>query len=247
MDEKQRRFWQVDTGPFMGAGGGEPAEIHLRQVSDNEFALGRSFIFVEGDRRVLVDAAHLQSSNLASIPGWLGWFMRRHGRHTPAALMHDLQVGESSTTVVSFKARTEADARFRAALRESGVPPVRARLMWTAVTFASRHSIREGTADAERRSALIDLWLIAALFGMGVLGYGFATGNVVLIALALLGPFFAAFLWGERYDAGVIAGYALPVAIGGSIPSVVAYHLYWVVERGLSPWTDERPPTFFQR
>jgi hypothetical protein len=31
----------------------------------------------------------LGETDLASIPSFLGWFARRHGRHTPAALLHD--------------------------------------------------------------------------------------------------------------------------------------------------------------
>ena len=63
----------------------------------------------------------------------------------------------------------------------------------------------------------------------------------------LLGPLFGALLWGRMYGAGVIAGFALPLVIAGSVPGILAYHVYWLVERGYSVWSKERPPTFVQR
>jgi hypothetical protein len=240
--------YEHTSGPFVRVGGAAPALIELRQVTDDRFAVLESFEYRrDGASPLLVDKTRLGRTNLASIPTWLGWFMRRHGRHTAAALMHDQEVGESSDLEVPFETRRAADERFRLALRASGVPPVRARLMWTAVTFATRQGTRTGTAEDARRRALVELWIILALAGIGVLVYGCATGNAVIILLALLGPFFGAFLWGSQYGAGVIAGYALPLVIGGSIPGIVAYHVYWLVEHVLSWWSKEAPPTFMQR
>jgi len=247
MDDQQRRFWRQDSGPFRRTDGTRPAQIHLRQISDNGFALEESFDLADDDGRLLVDETRLKNSNLASIPGWLGWFMRRHGRHTPAALMHDQEVGEAEDIRVPYDARVLADRRFRLALRASGVPPVRAGLMWTAVSFGSRHQTPEEGAPDPPRTALLDLWLIGAIAGMGLLAYGCHARDAVLILLALLGPLFGALLWGRMYGAGVIAGFALPLVIAGSVPGILAYHVYWLVERGYSVWSKERPPTFVQR
>ena len=220
----------------------------MRQVSDNEFDLEESFDLLDQDGKLLVDENRLKGSNLASIPGWLGWFMRRHGRHTPAALMHDQEVGDAETIKVPYEKRVMADRRVRLALRASGVPPVRAGLMWTAVSFGSRHERPEKKGEPDPpRTALLDLWLMTALAGVGLLAYGCFVRDAVLILVALLGPFFGGLLWGRMYGAGVIAGFALPLVIAGSVPGIVAYHAYWLVERGYSLWSKERPPTFFQR
>ena len=240
---EEELFWRRTTGPFADTHDNRPARIRIHQVSDNEFALEESFHYLGGDQTVLVDSQKLTQSNLATIPGYLGWFMRRHGRHTPAALMHDQLVGENQPGPdVPFPTRVGADAAFRSALMASGVPPVRAWLMWTAVTLNSRFHAKG------RTQALIELWVISAVIGLTLFCVGLSLLDPVLIVATAVAPLLAAFLWGEQWKAGVIAGYAVPVVVLGTIPSVVAYHAYWIVEKGFGlgrPTPD--PPTFYER
>jgi hypothetical protein len=71
------------------------------------------------------------STDLASVPFWLWWFVASYGLHTRAALLHDQLVD-----VEQFD-RVEADRVFRLALEESKVRWMRRWLMWTAVSIAT--------------------------------------------------------------------------------------------------------------
>jgi len=214
--------YETSTAPFFRVGGAAPALINLRQIGDDTFAILDSFEYrQEGALPFVVDKDVLTSTNLATIPTWLGWFMRRHGRHTPAALMHDLRVRESLPgPEVPYGERVVADAAFRDALRRSEVRPVRAALMWTAVTLGTLLSTRR--SDPGRFGLLLS-WVVAAVLGIALLGWGIAQGDPVLILLALLAPALAGLLWERQWQAGIIAGYALPIVLFGSIPPYLAF------------------------
>jgi hypothetical protein len=72
--------------------------------------------------------------------------------------------------------------------------------------------------------------MVVALIGIAVLGWGIAREDPIMIVGALLAPAVAAILWEEQWRAGVIAGYALPIVILGSVPAIVAFHVYWIVD-----------------
>ena len=228
------------SGPFTDGQGRAPARMVLRQVGDNDFALLEDLRYDNDGDSVAISTKELQRTNLATIPTWLGWFMRRHGRHTASALMHDQQVGESSGTRVSYEERVAADRRFRLALRASGVPPVRAGLMWAAVTLATRRSETD-------RFVLLLSWLVTGLLGMALLGWGSANGNWWAIVVAVLLPFPAALLWERQWRAGLIAGPALPFVILGSVPGVFAYLVYMGFEAAWSLQSKQPPPRFDER
>lgn len=242
MDDDQRRFWHERTGPFARTDGSRPAVVRLRQVSDNAFGLEEAFVMrLEGRSEVAADVGFLRATNLASIPGYLGWFMRRHGRHTPAALIHDQLVREGASDVhVPFGERAAADLLFREMLEASGVPLARRWLMWTAVTIATR-------SGTWWRRGLLAVWFLAAAAGIGFLSWALWERHVGWQLLALLFPAVAGVLWGRQWRAGVIAGYALPFALIGSIPGIVSYHVYWAVEQVVGVITGDRPPDFTQR
>src|SRR5690606_38359615 len=95
------RFWAVDSTPFSWAGDPpQPCRIVLRQVDDNDFELVETLVYTPPEDVPDRPAAPLVirpgwlTSDLASIPGILGWFARRHGRHTPAALVHDFLIAD---------------------------------------------------------------------------------------------------------------------------------------------------------
>jgi hypothetical protein len=81
-----------------------------------------------------------------------------------------------------------------------------------------------------RGRAGIVAWFAAALAGTSLLIVGAGTGQLVLMAIALVAPVPFAALWGRQYTAGLIAGYAFwPVAFG-SVPGWLAYQVYQGVE-----------------
>jgi hypothetical protein len=226
-------FWGEDSTPFAADGGGQPCDVVLKQVDDNNFALQKRLLVKApagmGDMpssTLVIEPAWLDHCDLASIPGVVGWFARRHGRHTPASLVHDLLIVSKNSPLhpdvpAEWRLKPEqADVLFRELLLASGVPPVRSYLMWAAV--AARTRWHGGT----RRRATLILWGATAAVGSVALVVGAVNGSWPLVAAALVGPAVGAALWGGQYPAGVVAGYAAWWALAGSAPAYVAYKLY---------------------
>lgn len=219
--------WDSDTTPFSAGDGMQPGRFVFRQIDDDDFRLVESFWFTpdDGTRPTLeVNGDILRKTDLASIPGFLGWFARRHGRHTPAALLHDALVRPDRLPAEWRTPRREADLTFRRVLRASDVPPVRAHILWTATALATRISAG--------RIRLVGLaaWFLAALAGTALLILGALTTNPVPIAVAVVAPVVFAPLWGHDWVAGLVAGYAFWPAVLGGLPAFAAYQAYYAVE-----------------
>lgn len=223
----QDNWWESTTMPFSTLEGEKPARFKLRQVGDNEFRLLEPFKYVSAEgRKIPVTAELLGDTDLASIPSFLGWFARRHGRHTPAALMHDELITETPEKLPSELRMppAEADLLFRQALRGSDVPLVMSWVLWTGVTLLTRWRSR-----FPARLAII-AWFAIAVAGTALLVYGVRADRPALVAVALLAPLPAAALWLPAWPAGLIAGYAFWVVVFGSAPGWLAYHAYRLVE-----------------
>jgi len=129
--------------PFLTLEGEKPGdpEVVLKQVGPNSFQLLHGFRYQAPDTGViyLVPAhdpnkpptAPNNSTDLASVPPWLWWFIASYGLHTRAALLHDQLVD------VHKLDRVLADHVFRLALEESKVRWMRRWLMWAAVRTAT--------------------------------------------------------------------------------------------------------------
>ena len=123
-----------------GEGPGDP-EVVLKQVGPNSFQLLHGFRYqVPPTDVIYLVPAHdpnrpptdpNNSTDLASVPFWLWWFVASYGLHTRAALLHDQLVDEPKLE------RQQADHVFRLALEESRVRWMRRWLMWTAVSMAT--------------------------------------------------------------------------------------------------------------
>ena len=187
-------FWRVDSSPFSRPGAPhQPARVVLHQVDDKNFDLVEPLVYtppadVPGAPRTPLEIHRgWLRSDLASIPDVVGWFARRHGRHTPAALVHDLLIVERRSFRSDEPAEPDeryppgfpedwkvdpevADLLFRRMLLDSGVPPVRAYLMWAAVTLRTRMKTGRG------RLASVVAWLALALTGTVLLGASVAQG-----------------------------------------------------------------------
>lgn len=129
--------------PFLkldGEGPGDP-EVVLKQVGPNSFQLLHGFRYQVPPNGVIhLVPAHdparppaepNNSTDLASVPFWLWWFVASYGLHTRAALLHDQLVD------VQKMDRVESDRVFRLALEESKVRWMRRWLMWAAVSLAT--------------------------------------------------------------------------------------------------------------
>lgn len=250
--------WNRDTRPFSGTGGAQPGRFVLRQTDDDTFSLEETFVFrrLPGmgggtGQELAVTPALLPDTDLASIPRFLGWFARRHGRHTPAALLHDLLItdekGFPPDLPEEWRLEPEAaDLLFREMLIASDVPIVRAYGMWAGVTARTRWYRRPWVTLA------LAVWMVLAVAGSVLLIVALITGTWWLAVAAVLAPAVASVLWGGQYPAGIVAGYAFWLVVVGSVPAYVAYHVYWVIEFGVQqlrkvrqagrPATEEPPP-----
>jgi Protein of unknown function (DUF1353) len=230
-DQERTPFsWDGNTKPFSAGDGSQPARFELRQVGDDDFQLLKPFSFTSAAGTTIpVRHELLGRTDLASIPSFLGWFARRHGRHTPAALLHDELITDTPGQLPAEVQLppVKADRLFREALRASEVALVKAWVLWTGVTLLTRWRSRPWG-----RAGIVG-WFAAALAGTSLLIVGAATGQPVLVAIALVAPVPFAALWGRQYAAGLIAGYAFwPVAFG-SVPGWLAYQVYQGVEQAV--------------
>jgi Protein of unknown function (DUF1353) len=227
--------WLRVTGPFSALNEpGEPASFVFEQISDKDFRIpeGLGFQYNPTDEdAIAITHDTLPSTDFASIPRYMSWFVSRYGRHTPAALVHD----ELVTDGMEFEARKRADRLFLQMLDDLDVPPVQSRVMWTAVTLATRF---RGPLVAK---AGVVLWAVLAAAGIGALVWGLVTLNPWLIVAAVVAPAVAALLWGGQRSAGLIAGYALPVIAAPALGSLVGYWIYWVIEKAVKVIRQRKP------
>jgi hypothetical protein len=220
--------WNDDTSPFLDGHGDPPARFALRQVDDDTFELLEPFRFsweLNGEE-LEVRSDLIGKTDLASIPSFLGWFARRHGRHTPAALLHDQLITAAGAHLPANQrmSAAQADLLFRESLLACDVPVVKSWVLWTGVTLRTRFSLRPWGAVG------IVVWFLAALIGTAALIYGVVANLPLLVALALVAPIPFALLWGQQYRAGLVAGYAFWLVVLGSLPAWLAYQAYRAIE-----------------
>jgi hypothetical protein len=227
VEQPRRWSWLSATGPFSPLNEpGKPASFVFEQIGDKTFRIPEGLGFQynpPGEAAIAVTHDNLPSTDFASIPRYMSWFVSRYGRHTPAALVHD----ELVTDGMEFEARKRADRVFLQMLDDLDVPPVQSRVMWTAVTLATRF---RGPRAAKVGMVL---WAVLAAAGIGALIWGLVTLNPWLIIAALVAPLVAALLWGGQRSAGLIAGYALPVIAVPALTSLGGYWIYWAIEKGV--------------
>ena len=216
--------WLTHTEPFSELDQPEsPAAFVVEQVADRVFRipLDRGFQYnPPGEAPIRVTQETLPTTDFASIPSYMSWFVSRYGRHTPAALVHDQLVIDDMPAAD----RVRADRRFLEMMDSLDVPPVRSRVMWSAVSLATRW---HGSTSA-RIGILV--WGVAAAAGISLLTYGIATLHGLAILVALVLPAIAALLWGSQYSAGLIGGYALPIVVLPAAASMLGYGSYWLIE-----------------
>jgi hypothetical protein len=144
-----------DNGYWKPDGKDAEPDILLRQVGPNAFQLVQGFDYEVPDwdktdkpypapphdltkspeEKIKLPGAskpQRNSTDLASVPYILWWFIASHGRHTRAALLHDHLVDADDIIT-----RRDADTVFRLALEESEVKWLRRWLIWGAVSLAT--------------------------------------------------------------------------------------------------------------
>lgn len=162
-----------------------------RRVKAPRWQVRTRFGYVARDRRYFVVPAQTGSvvaagntTDLASVPGFLWGILAPYGRHLRPALLHDHRCAVAEGVLpedadnrdaagrpmppgrTGVQVRTEADDLFREALRSEGVGPARSWMFWTGVCFGR-------------------FWLYARWRALGLGGLALAVALLVLHALAV--------------------------------------------------------------
>ena len=171
-------------------------------------------------------------TDLASVPTIFWSLIASYGRQTAPAVVHDSESWRirSLPPMQALPQRERADRMFRLGLRELGVSPFRAWLMWTFVSFEryQKHAI----------PTFVGMLLLAAL-GVALVATGATLWLAAVIpwwqgALLAAAPLATAMLAGRQWRVLVWASYAgallLPIAafqIAAYLPYLVIENLVW--------------------
>jgi hypothetical protein len=201
--------------PFYKLDSLEPPDVVLKQATATRFQLLRGFRWQKPDGSFYLVTPHDanspptddNSTDLASVPRWLWWFVASYGHHTLPALLHDQAVDDEDVPD-----RRLADTWFRLSMRDAGVFWLRRWIMWAAVsleTLRQRHGVRFivflthlcGLIAAITLCAIgrVPWWVVAAVVAAGA-------------------------IWGPRRWLSTLIGGALVIA-----PSILVLTV-WAVE-----------------
>jgi len=111
----------------------DDSKVDVNQFDDDNWRLLRDL-----DYQGKIDSFRAPAGMLtdfASVPRVFVWFLPRYGRYTKAAILHDYLWRElASRDEMSW---IDADATFRRANRELGVPFLRRWILWAAVRYGA--------------------------------------------------------------------------------------------------------------
>lgn len=112
----------------------EQTKLTLRVVGATSWEVVHGFRYVDQYDNDTVHTVPdgFGPTDLTSVPLFLQWLVRSYGKHTNAALVHDVYWEEK----VPQAQLRKANMVFRHAMWESGVPWLRRWFMWSAVTLA---------------------------------------------------------------------------------------------------------------
>ena len=134
------------------------SRVVVEQLDDTNWRTQEDLTYEGNDRTFVVPAG--SGTDFASVPRVFVWFLPRYGRYTKAAILHDHLWRELATAgEISW---VDADALFRRAMRDLGVPFLRRWLMWTAVRWAAL--VKPGGTEGWGREA----WRVVLLSGLAV-------------------------------------------------------------------------------
>ena len=252
--------WVVDPNFEIS---GSAATVALRQVTASEFEVPSTFRFCGdetladiaaavrlqhpdgADVETMVDDARTfpassERTDLASIPRFLTWFENKYGRHTLAAIIHDRLILSGDPNRGALQSDTLSDRFFRMMMIASGVPPLKAWIMWAAVAMRTRWA-----AQGLRRWSLV-LWVVLATVGITMFvafigavafdwtdPFGFSPG--IVGAIALIMPFLSAPLWGKQWGASFVAAIAAVWILPPAVGALVGFLVYRVLETLVGP------------
>lgn len=229
--------------PFSRTDGDEMPVPVLAQVGNKLFEICVPFKYRRdlGDTWVLVPKNEdFRCTDLASVPGFLLWFVPRYGAHTLAALLHDQLVDDPPAGN-----RVLADTIFRDALGELKVPWIRRWLMWAAVSIGT--TFKAGFSGAARvvvwasgvvtTAAVIWQHALASMTNIDPWSFG-PFGRSLASDLALLFAF--GFLMFPRLGLGWLAALGVLFLFAATVPILATSGIYlgleWIGKQGLKAY-----------
>jgi hypothetical protein len=105
------------------------SQVDVRQVTTEDWQLLAALDY--DGKSEHFEAPVGMRTDFASVPRIFVWFLPRYGRYTKAAILHDYLCAGGQVE------RVDADAIFRRAMRELGVPFLRRWIMWAAVRWGA--------------------------------------------------------------------------------------------------------------
>jgi Protein of unknown function (DUF1353) len=136
----------------------DDAQVIVRQADEQFWELMRPLEYRGKVESFVVPAGML--TDFASVPRPFVWFIPQYGRYTMAAILHDYLW--SRLAAKGKLSWIDADAIFRRALRELGVPFLRRWIMWAAVRWTALAK-PGGTAGWWKEAPRAVLFILVAL------------------------------------------------------------------------------------
>ncbi|MEJ7792399.1 MAG: DUF1353 domain-containing protein [Gaiellaceae bacterium] len=251
------------SAPFYREDDDQEAVFVLERVQESEsveerFKLLERFRYVSArtSQSFIVPADDRFRTDLASVPSFLTWLVPKGGTHTPAALLHDALIPgeeEPQSYIGPPVTRREADALFRDALGELGVPVIRRWLMFAGVslpTIADRGKLRWAAiavfvllltvlVAAQTLDMFDTEWFKLPWMGDKPLALEVLIAFAAAIGLTLvLLP-----LWWGWWRVGLAIGWLLAFGAVPLLFVLVCLAAYWVLENLVSKPVEGRGPS----
>lgn len=226
--------------PFVDSAGAELTSIELGQVpvTAPTFQLRKRIGYVEAGaspETVIWAEAHIPElapmrgnrTDLASVPLIFWSLIASYGRQTAPAVIHDSEcwrVRQSRIRAVDALAERERiDRAFRLGLRELGVAPFRAWLMWTIASFEryQKHSI-------PRFVGMLALGILGIT--LVVVGSILAVSGIPAAVALLVAPLATSAIGGRQWKLLVWASYAGALMLPVAALQLAAYLPYFAIE-----------------
>ena len=165
------------------------------------------------------------TTDLASIPWFMRWYVNTYGQHTLAAIIHDQLIADQPNAG-TLHSDVVSDRFFREMLEACGTPYFKRWVMWTAVAMRTRWA-----AGGWKRAKLL-LWGASSVIGMGGTIWLLVAGHL----LAALGfgvgmLLVSAVLWGRQWGAAIVAAIALPLIAPATVLVLVVAGALWGLDK----------------
>ncbi len=202
------------------------------RVRSPRWQLVEAYGYVAKDRRYFVVPAHSgvvrepgQSTDLASVPGFLWGILGPFGQHLRSALLHDHRCEVANGTVgapgddrdahgqpfpdrTPVQIRAEADDLFREALEEEGVGLVRRWIFWTGVAYGGLF-MAPRAAPGRSRPFLTPRRVLGGVLTLLVLAAAVVSLHALTVALGGGPPRADGWLWDREFWLTVLGVAAL--------------------------------------